>query len=151
MNNYFQIFNITPNLDLNFNDLEEKYLELQLQFHPDLFINQSQDQKEKAKILSSNINNAYEILKDPLKRAIHFLEINNIFIDSIKPDNILLIEIMEIKETLEESDENEANLIKKNLEERKKDLYKEIISLTNKNLITEASKKIILFKYLDNI
>lgn len=151
MNNHFQIFNITPNLDLNFNDLEEKYLELQLQFHPDLFINQSQDQKEKAKILSSNINNAYEVLKDPLKRAIHFLEINNIFIDSIKPDNILLIEIMEIKETLEGSDENEANLIKKNLEERKINLYKEIISLTNKNLITEASKKIILFKYLDNI
>ena len=58
---------------------------------------------------------------------------------------------MEIKETLEGSDENEANLIKKNLEERKINLYKEIISLTNKNLITEASKKIILFKYLDNI
>jgi molecular chaperone HscB len=151
MNNHFQIFDIAPNLDLNSNDLEEKYLELQLQFHPDLFINKSQDKQEKAKISSSNINNAYEILKDPLKRAIHFLEINNIFIDSIKPDNILLIEIMEIKETLAEADENEANLIKKDLEERKRNLYQEIISLTNKNLIIEASKKIILFKYLDNI
>jgi molecular chaperone HscB len=151
MNNHFQIFDIAPNLDLNSNDLEEKYLELQLQFHPDLFINKSQDKQEKAKISSSNINSAYEILKDPLKRAIHFLEINNIFIDSIKPDNILLIEIVEIKETLAEADENEANLIKKDLEERKRNLYQEIISLTNKNLIIEASKKIILFKYLDNI
>jgi molecular chaperone HscB len=151
MNNHFQIFDIAPNLDLNSNDLEEKYLELQLQFHPDLFINKSQDKQEKAKISSSNINNAYEILKDPLKRAIHFLEINNIFIDSIKPDNILLIEIVEIKEKLAEANENEANLIKKDLEERKRNLYQEIISLTNKNLIIEASKKIILFKYLDNI
>lgn len=151
MNNHFQIFDITPNLDLNLNDLEEKYLELQLRFHPDLFINQSQDQQKKAKILSSDINNAYEILKDPLKRAIHFLEINNIFIDSIKLNNVLLIEIMEIKETLAESDENEANLIKKDLKRRKENLYQEIISLTNKNLIIEASKKIILFKYLDNI
>jgi molecular chaperone HscB len=65
MNNHFQIFDIAPNLDLNSNDLEEKYLELQLQFHPDLFINKSQDKQEKAKISSSNINNAYEILKDP--------------------------------------------------------------------------------------
>jgi thymidylate kinase len=71
------------------------------------------------------------------------LEINNIFIDSIKPDNILLIEIVEIKEKLAEANENEANLIKKDLEERKRNLYQEIISLTNKNLIIEASKKII--------
>ncbi|MDA7705487.1 Fe-S protein assembly co-chaperone HscB [Rickettsiales bacterium] len=149
--NYFKIFDITPNLDLCPKKLEEKYLDLQLQFHPDLLINKSIKEQENSKTQSSNINNAYEILQDPLKRAIHLLEINNIFIDSIGPDNMLLMEIMEIKEDLEGSDLNKIKIIKQDLEKRKNNLYQEIIKLTNQNLILEASKKIILLKYLSNI
>ena len=100
MSNYFEIFDLSPKLDLDLNSLEEQYLQLQLQFHPDLLIHKTQKEQELAKIKISQINNAYEILKDPLKRAIYFLEINNIFIDSIKPDNMLLVDIMEIKEEL---------------------------------------------------
>ena len=100
---------------------------MQLQFHPDLLINKTQKEQELAKIKISQINNAYEILKDPLKRAIYFLEINNIFIDSIKPDNMLLVDIMEIKEELEEGNEEKVNLIKADLKKRKEDLYQEII------------------------
>ena len=73
MKNHFEIFNINPSLDLNMDFIEEKYLELQLKSHPDLMINKSPEAQQKAANDSSNINNAYEILKDPLKRAIYFL------------------------------------------------------------------------------
>jgi len=151
MSNYFEIFDLSPKLDLDLNSLEEQYLQLQLQFHPDLLINKTQKEQELAKIKISQINNAYEILKDPLKRAIYFLEINNIFIDSIKPDNMLLVDIMEIKEELEEGNEEKVNLIKADLKKRKEDLYQEIINLSNKNLISDISQKVVLLKYLSSI
>ena len=151
MSNYFEIFDLSPKLDLDLNSLEEQYLQLQLQFHPDLLIHKTQKEQELAKIKISQINNAYEILKDPLKRAIYFLEINNIFIDSIKPDNMLLVDIMEIKEELEEGNEEKVNLIKADLKKRKEDLYQEIINLSNKNLISDISQKVVILKYLSSI
>lgn len=151
MKNHFEIFNINPSLDLNMDFIEEKYLELQLKSHPDLMINKSPEAQQKAANDSSNINNAYEILKDPLKRAIYFLEINNIFIDSIKPDNMLLMEIMEIKEEFEMADKKKREVIKKDLKNKIDLLYQEITALTNKNNITKAGEKIVLLKYLSKL
>tara|TARA_Y100000389_G_scaffold204554_1_gene257941 strand:+ start:2508 stop:2963 length:456 start_codon:yes stop_codon:yes gene_type:complete len=151
MKNHFEIFNINPRLDLNMDFIEEKYLELQLKSHPDLMINKSPEAQQKAANDSSNINNAYEILKDPLKRAIYFLEINNIFIDSIKPDNMLLMEIMEIKEEFEMADKKKREVIKKDLKNKIDLLYQEITALTNKNNIAKAGEKIVLLKYLSKL
>lgn len=151
MKNHFEIFNINPSLDLNMDSIEEKYLELQLKSHPDLMINKSPEEQQKAANDSSNINNAYEILKDPLKRAIYFLEINNIFIDSIKPDNMLLMEIMEIKEEFEMADKKKREVIKKDLKNKIDLLYQEITALTNKNNIAKAGEKIVLLKYLSKL
>lgn len=151
MKNHFEIFNINPSLDLNMDFIEEKYLELQLKSHPDLMINKSPEAQQKAANDSSNINNAYEILKDPLKRAIYFLEINNIFIDSIKPDNMLLMEIMEIKEEFEMADKKKREVIKKDLKNKINLLYQEITALTNKNNIAKAGEKIVLLKYLSKL
>tara|TARA_Y100000385_G_scaffold176425_1_gene182322 strand:+ start:1002 stop:1457 length:456 start_codon:yes stop_codon:yes gene_type:complete len=151
MKNHFEIFNINPRLDLNMDFIEEKYLELQLKSHPDLMINKSPEEQQKAANDSSNINNAYEILKDPLKRAIYFLEINNIFIDSIKPDNMLLMEIMEIKEEFEMADKKKREVIKKDLKNKIDLLYQEITALTNKNNIAKAGEKIVLLKYLSKL
>lgn len=151
MKNHFEIFNINPSLDLNMDFIEEKYLELQLKSHPDLMINKSPEAQQKAANDSSNINNAYEILKDPLKRAIYFLEINNIFIDSIKPDNMLLMEIMEIKEEFEMADKKKREVIKKDLKNKIDLLYQEITALTNKNNIAKAGEKIVLLKYLSKL
>ena len=151
MKNHFEIFNINPSLDLNMDFIEEKYLELQLKSHPDLMINKSPEAQQKAANDSSNINNAYEILKDPLKRAIYFLEINNIFIDSIKPDNMLLMEIKEIKEEFEMADKKKREVIKKDLKNKIDLLYQEITALTNKNNIAKAGEKIVLLKYLSKL
>lgn len=152
MLNYFKILQLDTKLDIDLQILEKKYLELQLKYHPDLLINQSQNTQLEAQITTSNINNAYETLKDPLKRAIHLLEINNIFIDNTHPDPEILMEIMEIKEELEnEQDQSKINKIKETLAKRKVDIYKEIINLTNNGQIDIASKQIILLKYLTNI
>ena len=151
MKNYFEIFDIIPRLDLDIDFIEEKYLELQLKSHPDLMINKSLKEQREAENNNIKINNAYEILKDPLKRAVYFLEINNIFIDSIKPDNMLLMEIMEIKENFEDADEKRIKLMKKELDERKNNIYKEIIDLINEKNINGATQKIILLKYLSNL
>jgi Fe-S protein assembly co-chaperone HscB len=111
-------------------------------------INGSETEQKIAKSDSSEVNNAYETLNDPLKRAIYFLKINNIFIDSIKLDNMLLTEI---KEEIEDGNEERVNLIKKELEKRRTNLYHEIIELTSVDDIDKAVNKVILLKYLSNL
>ena len=43
--NYFQLFEIEQSVFIDFNILEEKYLELQKEFHPDKYVNASDQEK----------------------------------------------------------------------------------------------------------
>jgi molecular chaperone HscB len=60
---------------------------------------------------SMDINQAYKILKNPLKRAQHLLQLQGIIVgsdaDSVKPSNDLLMEIMELREHLDEERDTE--------------------------------------------
>ena len=70
--------------------LERNYLNLQRELHPDNLKNQN------GKIYQ--INNAYRILKNPIERAKHLFEINNISIGSIKIAQEDLLKIMDLQE-----------------------------------------------------
>ncbi len=88
MNHFFNL-NLEVKYDLDFDLLEKNYLELQQQYHPD----KSLSDLEK----SIAINESYKILNNPILRAEHLLELQNIFLDddkqSLKPDIEILKEI----------------------------------------------------------
>jgi hypothetical protein len=64
---------------------------------------------------------------------------------------MILTEIMEIKMDIESSNMEQKKILQQDLMIKKDNLYQEIISLTNQNLINQACDKIILLKFLDNI
>lgn len=106
MTSCFEIFSITPAFDMDLAKLEAEYFMAQRLFHPDRFVGKPSEEKIAALQKSMDINQAYEILKNPLKRAQHLLQLQGIIVgtdaDSVKPSPVLLMEIMELREQLEE-------------------------------------------------
>ena len=54
--NYFELFNLPVTLKVDKSQLAKKYFELQKQFHPDFFIQASEDEQADALEKSSMLN-----------------------------------------------------------------------------------------------
>ena len=79
--NPFKLLNIEPQFDISEETLLQNYQALMKKLHPDQFL--TQPEKEWAMIQSSQINEAYEILKAPLKRAEALLNILEVSIEGL--------------------------------------------------------------------
>ena len=110
---YFFILNIAPAFDIDLEELEAKYFKAQRQYHPDRFIGKSAEERTAALARSMDVNQAYEALKNPLKRAQHLLKLQGVTVgtdnDSIKPAPALLMEIMELQEQFEDAQDPQAH------------------------------------------
>jgi molecular chaperone HscB len=94
--NYFQLLNINQQYQIDLNILRRQYFAYLTKYHPDN--SRNIDDKQKYLIISSNLNMAYNILKDPLLRAEHLLGLNNINIQEAKP----IVQFCDILEELEQ-------------------------------------------------
>ncbi len=103
----FQLLNLQPAFDIDLAQLEVEYFKAQRQYHPDRFVGKPTEERTQALQKSMDINKAYELLKNPLKRAQYLLNLEGIEVggehDTVKPEQSLLIEIMELREQLEEA------------------------------------------------
>ena len=75
--NYFEIFGIEAQITIDIEHLNNKYLTLQSEFHPDKFVNASNLEKSMATRVSTYINDAYNTLSDLVERVDYILQINN--------------------------------------------------------------------------
>ncbi|AHG59810.1 Fe-S protein assembly co-chaperone HscB [Buchnera aphidicola] len=85
--NYFTLFDIPIKFKINKELLSKNFYKLQLQSHPDLFINESDLTKTIALEKSIEINKGYKILKNSLSRAIYLLSLYGF---KLKTETILL-------------------------------------------------------------
>ncbi len=150
--NHFQKFNLGTSFQIDLTDLEVRYLKLQQQFHPDT----SRDQTE-AEINSILINQAYHILKNPIKRAIYLLQLQGINIESetsiVKPSIENLTFIMELREEILENQNNQIaiDLIKQKIKKLIAEEMPKIEALLTQNQYQIAAQNLIKIKYLDKI
>lgn len=152
--NHFEKFNYQESFDLDLDDLESKYLAFQKQFHPDKLVGKSKEEQVNLEHNSVLINEAFEILKSPLNRAIYLLKLKGININDdnckIKPDHETLIENLELREIIFETTDKEK------LKEIKKSCQKEIKIILNKTKeffdaqdFKNCALELIKAKYLD--
>ena len=102
---YFELFDISVNIILDLNELNNKYLKLQSKFHPDKYSNASAIEKTMAARISTHINDGYKILADLESRVDYILKINNFSIDENRTfkNKSFLIEQMKLTEKINES------------------------------------------------
>lgn len=102
MMNYFELLGLNPSFMLDLAALEKTYFAEQRKYHPDRFATKPPVEKHAAMQRSVDINNAYNTLKDPLRRAQYLLSLQGIIVgtdkDTVKPTHALLTEVMEWRE-----------------------------------------------------
>ena len=100
---YFRFMGFERRLQLDPKKLEETFYTLSRKFHPDFY--QDKSEKEKAFSLerSAVLNNAYQVLKDPVQRTEYLLNLEFPLPEKerTKAPTTLLQEIFEIQEVLE--------------------------------------------------
>jgi len=109
--NYFEIFNFPVRFNIDLNKLQKSYRIIQSKIHPDKFVSASEIEKKQSLMKSTEINDAYQTLKNPIKRANYLIKIN--LQSEIKDTNLppeFLLQQMEWEEHLESIEENKKEL-----------------------------------------
>ena len=103
---HFARLGVAPGFDLDLDRLEKQYLGFQRAMHPDRFVTKTAKERAIAESQAVAMNEAYEILKDPLRRAAYLLEragrVAAVAKDQTVNDPELLMEAMEAREQLAE-------------------------------------------------
>jgi len=109
---HFSRLGFEPSFDLDLDLLEKRYLGFQRSVHPDRFANKPARERAMAEQQSVSLNEAFEILNDPLRRAAYLLEVKgqtaSVDQDQTVADPALLMEVMEAREALSEAESVEA-------------------------------------------
>lgn len=98
--------------DIDHEQLEKQYLGFQRVLHPDRFAGKPARERAIAESQAVALNEAYETLDDPLKRAQYLLRLAGIIsegtVDKTVSDPVLLMEAMEKREALSEAESVDA-------------------------------------------
>ena len=142
--NYFLLFSLDAKYDIDNNLLEEKYIELQKKFHPDISIS-------KTSIDSNYINKAYVILKDQVKRAEYLLNLKNINLEDFPLTTNELQKILSIHENIENSTEIQRKDLLLQIENDITILENEISKAFEKLHLKDAASMTVRLKYMINL
>ncbi|WCR58918.1 MAG: Co-chaperone protein HscB [Wolbachia endosymbiont of Ctenocephalides felis wCfeF] len=133
--NYFALFEIEPGFNISFDELEKKYIELS-----------RADINEKQSKNMENINKAYQVLKSPLKRAEHLLDLFGIKSQKDHLNSEILNESMEIREYLLDCDD--LQFASRMIDEKIKGCTKNLINAFAAKNFGEANTQVLRLKYL---
>ena len=103
--NYFDLFNVAPAFDIDTALLAERYRELQRAVHPEKFANDTEQKKLLSVQRTAQVNDGYQTLKNPLRRAEHMLSLRGIELShetTTLKDGTFLMQQMEWREALED-------------------------------------------------
>lgn len=102
---YFALFGLPRKLWIEMGELEQKFLQLSWKLHPDNFVNASEEERELSLKRSSELNDAYRALRDPIGRVEYLLAVEGERKEGEKKQQAppeLLEEVFELNESMDE-------------------------------------------------
>jgi molecular chaperone HscB len=78
MQNHFDLFQLPQRFAIDMNALNAAYHEVQNRVHPDKFANTTDAEKRVAMQWATRANEAFQTLKNPLRRATYLCELNGV-------------------------------------------------------------------------
>jgi molecular chaperone HscB len=103
--NYFELFGLPVDFDLDAGELARRYREMQRRVHPDKYASGSDAERRISMQLTTLVNEAYQTLRDPVRRARYLLNLGGADTredTDTAMDPAFLMEQMELRETLAE-------------------------------------------------
>ena len=108
---FFALFGMPRKLWIEMGALEQKFLQLSWKLHPDNFVNATETERELSLKRSSELNDAYRVLRDPVARVEYLLGLENMRKEGEHKQQAppeLLEEVFELNESLDELREAKA-------------------------------------------
>src|ERR1700719_88819 len=109
---FFGFFGLPRKLSIDLADLEQRFHSLSWKLHPDHFVRASEDERQLSLDLSSQLNDAYRTLRDPVARVEYLLSLSGMRKEGQKKQQAppeLLEEVFELNESLDELREARAS------------------------------------------
>ena len=109
---YFAIFGLPRKLWIEMSALEQKFLQMSWKLHPDNFVNAPEEERDLSLKRSSELNDAYRALRDPLGRVEYLLAIEGARKEGEHKQQAppeLLEDVFELNESLDELREAKAS------------------------------------------
>jgi molecular chaperone HscB len=109
---YFSFFGLPQKLTLDLATLEQRFHSLSWKLHPDHFVRAPEDERQLSLDLSSQLNDAYRTLRDPVARVEYLLSLSRLRKEGQKKQQAppeLLEEVFELNESLDELREARAS------------------------------------------
>ena len=104
--NFFELFGLPARFDLDAGQLDHAYRDLQSTVHPDRFVNAPEAERRVSMQQATQVNEAYQTLRNPVRRAAYLLAQHGIdpqFETNTAMPAEFLIEQMEWREAIEEA------------------------------------------------
>lgn len=102
---YFALFEMPRKLCIDTEGLEKRFLQLSWKLHPDNFVNATERERELSLEQSSQLNDAYRLLRDPVARVEYLLGLEGARKEGEHKQQAppeLLEEVFELNESLDE-------------------------------------------------
>ncbi|HEY8249772.1 MAG TPA: Fe-S protein assembly co-chaperone HscB [Burkholderiales bacterium] len=130
MQNHFDLFGLAPAFAVEAEALERSYREIQSRVHPDRFAHAGDAERRASLQWTTRVNEAFQILKNPVTRAKHLLELHGVDVafetNTAMPADFL-VQQMELRETLENARDAAAlDALRDSLGKDKRALEKQI-------------------------
>ena len=112
--NHFELLGLPVTFEVDQTKLAGNYRELQRTVHPDRYANASDQERRLSVQRAAQINEAYQTLKSPIRRARYMLEMRGVVFDDQRDmalEPAFLMEQMELRETLAEIPHNDTGLL----------------------------------------
>lgn len=143
---YFELFGLNPVFDIDPILLNAAQQRLQASHHPDRHVGSNEQDKRLSVQIASRVNQAYETLRDPVKRSRYLLEINGATLpddSATTADTEFLMEQIELREAVEACRQGEDALarseaIETRLEQRAAGLAREFVERFEAGRFDEA-------------
>lgn len=106
MQNHFELFQLPLQFEIDLNQLDSAYREIQGRVHPDRFVAASEAEKRVAMQWATRANEAYQTLKQPQRRAEYLCELHGVALQAESNTAMpaaFLMQQMEWREALEDA------------------------------------------------
>ncbi len=116
--NYFELFGLPQTYQIDTGALAERYREVQRVLHPDRFASASDRERRLSLQGATRVNEAFDTLKDPVRRARYLLSLHGVDTDAQQQttqDPGFLMEQMELREELEAARSSPEPLVRLDL------------------------------------
>lgn len=156
---FFELFELEESFEIDSAAIKQRYRDLQNQTHPDRFSGADEARRMQAVQQNSLVNEAYDTLNSPLKRAGYLLGLHGIDTEQASQNDLdmdLLMEQMQLREKLAELPPGESALteldkMKRDVKERLQDSHGTFANQFDTDNLQAAKKTFFEMQFLQKL